>query len=228
MNLKFANCAIYLGLQANAASTKIEMPAVRLPFADASKITMTKPSVQLESRKLTMPFSYMYPSKATAWLSYTGLRSDIMHHTFKNMHKGPTFYSFHGEEDISQKYICFEDRECTIISAWNGKQWSSTFHDNDYPDGWEPLARKNFLAAQPNQIGFSYFRGRLHVQHTFIGPSKRWLVLNEALLASGEYSDRCFWRRSCKALELRTYIRINENHPVGIAGFKESRLQMGH
>lgn len=213
--------AQYVGAESQA----LAMPAKSLTLQQLQQIHATNATrVDLTTEAFTHVFIDPHVPPPLTWVDHRDLAREAAGQTYSRFEYAANDYTdqlalyyFGGGRPITERFVCYESFECTIVATWDGHRWRSRLTEHSSP---HPILR-----ARPAQVGVVYSAGRLSLIHTFPGPRARWLVFNEAVYASGQLTlRRCGFFRRCHRAVLKDYLRLNKLFPVGIAGFHEHPL----
>lgn len=152
-----------------------------------------------------------------AWLAHGGMEEHLRQKHASSPKTLVELFYFRGGQPVTEAFECQAGVACTIVAEWDG--------------GWHShLATKELKHrggdTEPFKVWFH--DGRMVVNHSFLGPSVRSLVFNEALLATGQILTRhCgFWNWPCNRANLTRFVRLNPLYPVGLMGFREVPLAL--
>lgn len=221
---------MFVGLAFVQGGSKwISLPEQNLPLEDAMAIIGgRRVEVDRSHRMFMAPVSSVRVPKSAAWAGYGGLDADLrnnrrQHNTSQSEGRvGLQLFFFPGNRTIAGDVACSVGEECTVTVEWDGRQWRSRVSKSLHPKGWDPASRAEYLLQREGQVGVWFYNGQRMITHTFPGPRVRSLVLNEALLASGDLVWRhCKWRNICRNLVMRHFLRLSDKYPVGIVSYLE-------
>lgn len=200
----------------------LDMAAKSLTLQQLQQIHATNATrVDLTTEAFTHVFNDPHVPPPLTWVDHRDLAREAAGQTYNRFEYATNDYTdqlalyyFGGGRPITERFVCYENFQCTIVATWDGHRWRSRLVEQ--------------VSAHPkphSQVGVMYSAGRLGLIHTFPGPRARWLVFNEAVYASGQLTlRRCGFFRRCQWAVLKDYLRLNKLFPVGIAGFREHPL----